>query len=100
MRTGMKTSWNQGLFVLALAVLCIVCRIPSQVFAAEAEQKTVRVGYVDAISYEEMREQAWLAERNHVLRMGFLDNNLPYSNQQDDGTVTGIMRRDRKKWRQ
>lgn len=38
------------------------------------------------------KEEAWLAEHNNTIRIGYLANNLPYSTQLEDGSMGGVMK--------
>ncbi len=37
------------------------------------------------------KERAWLDEHNNTIRMGYLDNNLPYSDLDDNGNFVGVL---------
>lgn len=38
------------------------------------------------------KEEKWLADHDNTLRIGYLDDNLPYSIQLDDGEMGGVMK--------
>lgn len=38
------------------------------------------------------KEEEWLSEHNNTLKIGYLDNNLPYSTQLENGEMGGVMK--------
>lgn len=41
-------------------------------------------------TYLSKKERAWLAEHDYTITMGYLDNNLPYCDMDDDRNLTGL----------
>ncbi|MGM9941445.1 MAG: diguanylate cyclase domain-containing protein [Bulleidia sp.] len=41
-------------------------------------------------TYLSQKERAWLEEQDYTITMGYLDNNLPYCDMDDDGNLTGL----------
>ncbi len=42
-------------------------------------------------TYLNEKESGWLAEHNNTIRLGYLNNNLPYSNRNATGKFTGVL---------
>lgn len=44
------------------------------------------------INYLDKNEREWLERHNNTIRLGYLENNLPYSATADDGSLTGVLK--------
>ena len=83
---GMR--WTGRMIRTGLLILGLL--IPAKVYAEEL-QNTDGKEWTEA-EKPGQAEQEWLSEHGNTIRLGYLDHNLPYAAQDENGELTGVLR--------
>ena len=79
-RTDLLTELNEALYAIQTAE-------PNYNAALESKYQISML----SDTYLNEKEKTWLEDHDHIIRLGYLNNNLPYSNRNATGKFTGVL---------